>query len=1474
MSRLTNVVRGGFFVLLSTILALCASAFAGAQASGEGALKKKAQDRISTSSRLFLENKGQWDPRAKFFSRIPGANVWVTSKGMVLDYYRDVKSGGSNVRQGHVVGMTFDGAAEGNAVGRGKDKLRTDFLNIGKGAPVKNAASYREVMVENLYDGVDLRAYYDQSLPRYDLIVAPGANAAQIKLRLQGADAVRIDKSGDLVLKTSIGDVKQGGLFAYQMIDGKRKSVPVSYRKVGKNLISFKLGRYDRTKQLVIDPLVYGSYYGGDGGWDVVKSIVADTDGGVYFTGYTRATNFPTIYGPYGFNLQGGRDAFVSKLQGDAYAHDYSAYLGGSLLDEGSYVALDPHKNLWVAGITQSSDFPGNTRPNIQYLQNVGQFGTPTGGTFTLSYGGNATAPIAYNANAATVQAALEALPGLAGMVTVTGGPLPGAEFKIVLDNSKPLLLGVNNAGLLPGGGVSAYGIYKPYDLFLIRFAKDINTVLNPLPTISTFIGGDRDEQLAGLAIVPNENPIPGTPVEIALVGTAHSNSPMPEIVGIPMANDGFVLRYTYTSGGGLVQEVASSRYMSNGIQTSCSGTAMAADGSLYVSGTVYGTNNVDTSINPLFVTTPGVFFEGRLLRKTDIFVRRYDSGGNLMFSALLGGNDDDTSAGLTLDAANNVYLTGVSRSFNFPRTRGVYGENFSAQRLVFATKINQDASQIIWSTHLNTTGWVDPMGIAVDNRGYAYIAGTVEYNLTFPPLSDVHDSIIPGTIPTTPDGLKTTNTQPNPPETGTTDAFLLVLNSSATNLSYGTYLGGNCDDYAFAPYIDQRGDVWVVGSTDSARQWFHPNSGDFHAITGQLPDNHLAPFAFKRFPDANGLQGGNVLEYGLRYNPFQAPPTISTAVQRDGFLIKLRQTLPTIQSLVLNPPAIAGGLGAFTTATITLTNPAPSGGLDLDVTLNNTAASLDPNQQVNQLLVNVPAGQSVATFPIYSNVVTGPTQVQVRASLEGNFMIAQLTVEPWLAEITVSPFTVVGGNNAIGRVRLFQVPTEDIDVQITTDNSGLVTVPQTVTVPAGQDTMPFTITTEGVTVNTAVPITASLLGVGRTQTLTLTPASLLSLTFVPNRVTGGSASVGTVRLNGKAGGSFDVDLTINAGTPGYQLIPQTITFDPGDTQKTFTVQTVWEPTNTQRVITATRQAQGPWTFQQISGTLFIDNSNLISFTINPSIVNIGQNSVGTVTISQPAGPNGAIINLQSSDTNLFTVPSTVTIPSGATSANFTITTTTNALTTDQSATISANFGPNTINRTITVRKTTMGFTITPNSVVGGQTATGRISLGAPAPAGGVDVQLLSNRPEAQVPVQVTVPQGATFVTFPITTTAVSTQVNATISASAGALNASANLNIRPVSVVGITFTPNSVRGGSTTLCTITLDSTAPVGGAVIQLMATNPTIVNLPAQVTINGSNTISFSVLTNRVSRDLSTVVTAIYQGSSASTTLTVKR
>jgi hypothetical protein len=215
-------------------------------------------------------------------------------------------------------------------------------------------------------------------------------------------------------------------------------------------------------------------------------------------------------------------------------------------------------------------------------------------------------------------------------------------------------------------------------------------------------------------------------------------------------------------------------------------GAAIAVDaaGNAYVTGSTQSAN---------FPTAAGAFdttFNGL----PDAFVTKLDpSGSALVYSTYLGGSDSDQGAAISVDGAGNAYVTGFTRSFNFPVIPGAFDTTYNGAGDVFVTKLNPTGSALVYSTYLGGSDTETGLGIATDVAGNAYVTG-VTLSLKFP--------VTPGAFATT--------------SNGGLDAFVTKLNPTGSALVYSTYLGGNGIDRGFAIALDVAGNAYVTGFTGS----------------------------------------------------------------------------------------------------------------------------------------------------------------------------------------------------------------------------------------------------------------------------------------------------------------------------------------------------------------------------------------------------------------------------------------------------------------------------------------------------------------------------------------------------------------------------------------------------------------------------------------------------------------------------------
>ena len=392
------------------------------------------------------------------------------------------------------------------------------------------------------------------------------------------------------------------------------------------------------------------------------------------------------------------------------------------------------------------------------------------------------------------------------------------------------------------------------------------------------------------------------------------------------------------------------------------------------------------------------------------------------------------------------------------------------------------------------------------------------------------------------------------------------------------------------------------------------------------------------------------------------------------------------------------------------------------------------------------------------------------------SFLMASLPANSIrLAGLSFSPSYVNGGDSVILTVSLNGLARSiGLSVSLRSNNPAAL-VPTLVTVPAGKASTQVSVSTSAVTVVQTATVTGQAGGVGQTAALEIDPASALqlsTLSVTPASVLGGKNVSATVALTGTAapgGAKIGISSDNAAAQP-----PATVSVPFGSSSATFSI-----PTST---VTASQTCNITATLGRSTQTAQLAVVPALQLVLaSSSVVGGSGNTVsGTVIIAAGAPIVGANVQLQSNNSSA-TVPYGVNIPSGQTSASFTITTA--AVTVARTVTITATYGSLKQSATLTVTPpasaTLTGVTVSPAYVTGGTNATGTVTLGAAAPVGGINVTLTSNSPYARVPSFVTVQQGATTASFTISTTHVTSTQTATITAKAGGVTATAILIVQ-----------------------------------------------------------------------------------------------
>jgi hypothetical protein len=666
---------------------------------------------------VFEANGGQTAPQVTFLSRGLGHTLFLTPTEAVLVLSkREAPSKGtfesSSKATQTVLRMTFLGAnAKPRVTGQEELPGKANYF-IGND-PAKwrtNVPTYAKVQNHDLYPGIDLIYYGNQRQLEYDFVVAPGADPQQIKLAFQGAEDVKIDGQGDLILQVNGGEVRLFKPNVYQNINGKKQIIAGRYilqpsqnderltNNVGPGIqIGFQVAAYDASRPLIIDPMLFYSSYLGGNGDDEAFGIAVDIAGNAYVTGLTTSTNFPTTLGAFQTAFGGGPyDVFVTKLNPTGSGLFYSTYLGGGGDDRARGIAVDAADNAYVTGFTFSTNFP------------------TTAGAFQTAFpGGSAVFITKLN-------------PTGSGLVysTYLGGGGDDKAFGIAVDASGNAYVTGRTTGL-----PTTLGSFDPIDTCSgsAPFVTKLNTTGSGL-VYSTFLCGNASTgQAVGIAVDVSGN---------AYVTGAASQT-FPTTTGAFQTtlngNNAFVAKLNPT-GSGLVY----STFLGGSGTDNTHGITVDASGNAFVTGATNSTN---------FPITPGAF-QTTLNGGSDAFVTKLNPTGTaLVYSTYIGGSQGEDGDSIAVDPSGNAYVTGLTTSVDFPTTGGAFQMTYGGGGSdAFVTKLNPIGSGLVYSSFLGGVGSDAGRGIAVDAfpNPYAYVTGLTD-STNFPTTPGAFQTIYGG---------------------------------------------------------------------------------------------------------------------------------------------------------------------------------------------------------------------------------------------------------------------------------------------------------------------------------------------------------------------------------------------------------------------------------------------------------------------------------------------------------------------------------------------------------------------------------------------------------------------------------------------------------------------------------------------------------------------------------------------------------
>jgi len=696
--------------------------------------------------------------------------------------------------------------------------------------------SYARLRSAGVYPGVDVVYYGDHRRLEFDYVVAPKADPSAIVLAFSGMDKLSKESNGDLVAEVAGQPVRFAKPYAYQKVDGVARPVDSEYELAANGKVHLRLGDYDRSRELIVDPVVaYATYLGGSGA-DTANGIAVDSTGAAYITGQTCSSDFPATSGT--LPTAPSCFAYVTKLSPNGENFVYSTILGGTqptgpdgVSASGNAIALDlntadpAYGQAYIAGTTDISDLP-DLLPGIanSYL------------------GGDSKAFIAV----------LDA-DGTLLRSSYLGGTGADSGYGIGIDTAIPPNVSV--VGQTCSQDFPAYNAFETKIEDCVAFATKLdnaldiastrNGAINPLASAlspvlvaapgggtyyySTFFGGQptsfpnvypswQQNTTYPLGAIVEDTEVPPH-IQIAQnAGTSGPTLPATTTTSIPFPNWNSALL-------GITADGLCALPTPPGPPPICSTPAAPVGISWQDYGVVAATPNQFTEAYGVTIDTHGdVIFAGGTDTPylgttlwpchpggTGAWVYKIagDAAHCYEFSLETTPTDStrtiNTARAVATDSEDNYYVVGTATG----TLGGTNGNSYQAGNAGVSDAFLFKASPalaVVYSTYLGGAGADQGLGVAVDGSFGAYVTGLTQ-STNFPNINPLTD---PNSVPVANAPITTLD--------GTQDAFIAKFTADGSALIFSAYLGGSAADQGNAIALDKtnQGNMYVAGQTYS----------------------------------------------------------------------------------------------------------------------------------------------------------------------------------------------------------------------------------------------------------------------------------------------------------------------------------------------------------------------------------------------------------------------------------------------------------------------------------------------------------------------------------------------------------------------------------------------------------------------------------------------------------------------------------
>ena len=704
----------------------------------------------------FMENKGQWDKDILYKSSFKGGNLWIQRNKFLfhLQDFKKVASSHSNdtikveqFNKNHLLYLFFKNSKGVNKTIQ--EDFSSEYYNFFIGNDTNKWASgvrtFSKVRLQEIYKGIDIKLYQEDEQLKYEFIIHPKIDPSIIQLEVRGSTSTYIDRAGKLHLKTPLGEIIEKKPFVYQEIKGEKIEIESKFQIVD-DVISFKLGKYDSTKELIIDPILVFATYNGTSSSNFGQTATYGHDGTVYSGGMLFGSGYPTIdpnvvftspsLTNVNYTSEVPSDVFISKYSSDGSKMLWSTFIGGGDETQGAEslnsLICDKQNNIYGFGATSSTNFPVTT--NCLQNQHNG------GSHINIFQGGTSFGDIGTDIYAFKISANGHKL---FGSTYIGGSENDGLNYNYVGQSVNYNSYLYNNS------------IFVPYDSLVANYGD-------------SFRGEIFLDSLNNILIASSTRSI-NFPIKNAIQSTLSGKQ---DGLILKLKNDFSSLLFS-TFLGGSNNDVLSSIKITKGADIIFCG----------------GTSSLD-----LKTTTHSyqIKYGGG---KTDGFIGKLSFDGfKLKHLTYIGQKSYDQARLVESDAEQNIYVVGQTFGGKFPVVNVTYSIPYSSQ---FIAKFDSTLSKILNSTVYgngdSTVTNISPTGFLVDDCKNIYVCGwganTFQDGVPYyTGIWKSNLSLLPGNksfnMPVSNDALSKTTIDGY-------DFHLLVIDKDFSKLIYGSYLGG-----------------------------------------------------------------------------------------------------------------------------------------------------------------------------------------------------------------------------------------------------------------------------------------------------------------------------------------------------------------------------------------------------------------------------------------------------------------------------------------------------------------------------------------------------------------------------------------------------------------------------------------------------------------------------------------------------------